>query len=163
MRHVVHDKYFLKDLLREIDLYDRKIEYLRHHAQFESEPERERALRTATTRRDNLTVTARKLMAEGIMYDPMGLPASMMTPEQFAERKQHIQQEHDPAAVAPHEVHVMPAPSSESSSEDSPEPQTPFGEAIERLQQQAKHAGMPQVNWKEELMDYKRKRNKIPA
>ena len=163
MRHGVHDKYFLKDLLREIDLYDRKIEHLRHHAQFESEPERERALRTATTRRDNLTVTARKLMAEGILYDPMGLPASMMSPEQFAERQQHIQQEHDPAAVAPHEVHVMPSPSSEPSGEDSREPQTPFGEAIERLQEQAKHAGMPQVNWKEELLDYKRKRNKIPA
>ncbi|WP_263410486.1 hypothetical protein [Terriglobus tenax] len=163
MRHVVHDKYFLKDLLREIDLYDRKLEHLRHHAPFDSEPERDRAVRSATTRRDNLTITARKLMAEGIAYDPEVLPVSMMTPQQMAERQERSHQAADRVTQNASEIHVVPAPPSEPPAREESHEQSSFGAAIERLQEQAKTAGMPQVSWKEELLDYKRKRNKIPA
>ena len=79
MRHVIHDKYFLKDLLREIDLYDRKIEHLSHHTNPEADANRDRNVKSATTRRDNLIVTARKLMTEGIEYDDNALPTSMLT------------------------------------------------------------------------------------
>lgn len=161
MRHVVHDKYFLKDLLRDIDLYDRKLEHLRSHAHFETDAERDRAVRTATTRRDNLSVTARKLMAEGISYDARAVPASMLTQEQLSERQQRQREEPklQPVEARSSDIHVLPAPPAKHEEEE----QTPFGAAIERLQEQAKTAGMPQVNWKEELLDYKRKRNKIPA
>ncbi len=42
-KHVPHDKYFLKSLHQEIDLYDRKLAYLEKYAQFDSAEDREGA------------------------------------------------------------------------------------------------------------------------
>ena len=87
----------------------------------------------------------------------------MLEPGQ--ERKSRVLQMESPSTNDP-----LPMPTPVSSEPVPPtaideehHEQTPFGAAIERLEEQAKTAGMPQVNWKDELLDYKRKRNKIPA
>jgi hypothetical protein len=48
---VPHDKYFLKSLHQEIDLYDRKLAYLEKYAQFDSIADREGAENKLLTKR----------------------------------------------------------------------------------------------------------------
>jgi hypothetical protein len=72
----VHDKYFLRTLHEEIDLYDRKLAHLAKYEPFASDVEREEALGKMTVKRDTLARTARKLMDEGIEFRPSDLPRS---------------------------------------------------------------------------------------
>lgn len=70
------DKYFLRKLHAEIDLYDRKLAHLVKYEPFASERERDVALGKMTTKRDALARAARKLMEEGIEFRPSDLPRS---------------------------------------------------------------------------------------
>jgi hypothetical protein len=72
----VHDKYFLRTLHEEIDLYDRKLAHLAKYELFSSDLEREEALGKMTVKRDTLARAARKLMDEGIEFRPSDLPRS---------------------------------------------------------------------------------------
>lgn len=72
----VRDKYFLKSLHEEIDLFDRKLAHLAKYEHFASETERETAIGKMTTKRSNLARTARKLMEEGIEFQTSDLPRS---------------------------------------------------------------------------------------
>jgi hypothetical protein len=71
-----HDKYFLRSLHQEIDLYDRKLSYLAKYEEFPSAEERELAERKMTAKRAILAQSARKLAAAGIEFDPSELPRS---------------------------------------------------------------------------------------
>ena len=70
------DKYFLKSLHQEIDLYDRKLADMRKYRNFESAEDRKQAESTLITKRASLEKTARELSASGVEYDEADLPRS---------------------------------------------------------------------------------------
>jgi hypothetical protein len=69
-------KYHLKDLHREIDLFDRKIAYSQSYEKFDSEYERESAVQKLITKRQSLVKMAAAMASQGIEYDPKELPRS---------------------------------------------------------------------------------------
>lgn len=75
-KKVPHDKYFLKSLHEEIDLYDRKIAHLGVHVEFESTADREGAESKLIAKRATLAETARRLVADGVEFNPSDLPRS---------------------------------------------------------------------------------------
>lgn len=81
-KEVPHDKYFLKSLHQEIDLYDRKLAHLEKYAEFESTADREGAESKLLAKRASLTETAKQLVADGVEFSPSDLPRSLRTSEQ---------------------------------------------------------------------------------
>ena len=74
-----HDKYFLRDLHQEIDLYDRKLAYLEEHVAFASPADRVEAEKRLLARRAPLEKTALELVASGVQYEEKDLPRSFRT------------------------------------------------------------------------------------
>ena len=70
------NKYFLRDLHQEIDLYDRKLAYLDKYVAFASEADREEAADKLLAKRATLEKTARELAASGVEYREEELPRS---------------------------------------------------------------------------------------
>jgi len=70
------DKYFLRSLHQEIDLYDRKLAYLANHVEFASAAERDEAEKKMMTKRATLAETAKMLAATGVEFNPSELPRS---------------------------------------------------------------------------------------
>lgn len=75
-KEVPHDKYFLRSLHQEIDLYDRKIAYLEKYVQFDSIADRKEAENKLLSKRALLATTARQLAAEGVEFSPSDFPRS---------------------------------------------------------------------------------------
>ena len=75
------DKYFLRSLHQEIDLYDRKLAYLASQVVFASPADREEAENRVLAKRAPLAATARKLAAEGIAFNSAELPRSFRVAE----------------------------------------------------------------------------------
>ena len=73
---IPRDKYFLRSLHQEIDLYDRKLAYLANYVIFASEAEREEAEKKMLTKRATLEKTARELAASGVEFSQADLPRS---------------------------------------------------------------------------------------
>jgi len=88
MRTIVQDKYYLRDLHREIDLYDRKLIHILNHEVFATEDLRLTAARKLTTKRESLAETARTLAAAGIEYDDKELPRSFRPKGGIATREE---------------------------------------------------------------------------
>lgn len=74
-----HDKYFLRDLHQEIDLYDRKLADLRTFVEFASAGERAEAEKRLKARRAPLEKNARELAASGVQFEAKDLPRSFRT------------------------------------------------------------------------------------
>lgn len=74
-----HDKYFLRDLHQEIDLYDRKLAYLNKYVEFASPADREEAQERLLAKRAPLEKTARELAASGVEFEDKYLPRSFRT------------------------------------------------------------------------------------
>ena len=70
------DKYFLRDLHQEIDLYDRKLAYLENFEEFASPADRQLAEKGLRAKRAPLERAALELAASGIEYDEKSLPRS---------------------------------------------------------------------------------------
>lgn len=70
------DRYFLRDLHQEIDLYDRKLAYLEKFVEFASPAEREEAEKELLAKRNPLEKAALELAASGVEYDEKDLPRS---------------------------------------------------------------------------------------
>ena len=70
------DKYFLRDLHQEIDLYDRKLAYLEKFGEFATPEDREQAEKGLRTKRAPLERAALELAASGVTYDEKDLPRS---------------------------------------------------------------------------------------
>lgn len=70
------DKYFLRDLHQEIDLYDRKLAYLAKFAEFASPADREQAEKVLLAKRAPLEKAALELAASGVEYNANDLPRS---------------------------------------------------------------------------------------
>lgn len=75
-KEVPHDKYFLKSLHQEIDLYDRKLAYLEKFAQFATTADREGAENKLLAKRKSLAETAKRLVADGVEFNNSDLPRS---------------------------------------------------------------------------------------
>jgi hypothetical protein len=71
-----HDKYFLRSVHQEIDLYDRKLAHLRKHMDFPSSADRDEAESRLITKRAALEKTARELAAQGVEFSDTELPRS---------------------------------------------------------------------------------------
>ncbi len=71
------NKYHLKDLYKEIDLFDRKIAYCNELEKFETEELRSEAERKLQSRRNLLVKAADKMKKQGIECDAKDLPRSM--------------------------------------------------------------------------------------
>lgn len=84
-----HDKYFLRDLHQEIDLYDRKLAYLEKYEEFASPEDRQLAEKGLRAKRAPLERAALQLAASGIEYDEKNLPRSFraINPDQKDEGK----------------------------------------------------------------------------
>ncbi len=70
------DKYFLRDLHQEIDLYDRKLAYLNHCEDSAASGDRGEAEKKLLAKRAPLEKTARELVALGVEYEEKDLPRS---------------------------------------------------------------------------------------
>lgn len=82
------DRYFLRDLHQEIDLYDRKLAYLENFAEFASPADREQAEKALLAKRAPLEKAALELAASGVEYEEKDLPRSFntMDPERDSAR-----------------------------------------------------------------------------
>ncbi|MEK6398794.1 MAG: hypothetical protein V4734_11965 [Terriglobus sp.] len=152
MRTVVQDKYYLRDLHREIDLYDRKLIHLEKHEVFDTEVLREAAVKKMATKRDALAATARSLAASGIEFHESELPRSFR-PEGWAEALQA-----DTMATAAEVAEATVAMK-------TPMVMTSFGKQISNLQQQAlREEESPLASalgsWQDDLAAYKKRRQK---
>ena len=78
---VPHDKYFLRSLHQEIDLFDRKLAYLEKYGQYDSAADRKEAENKLITKRASLAQTAVQLVAEGVEFNPADLPRSFRAQE----------------------------------------------------------------------------------
>lgn len=75
-KEVPHNKYFLKSLHQEIDLYDRKLAHLEKFVEFASTADREEAENKLLAKRALLAATAKQLVADGVEFDPSDCPRS---------------------------------------------------------------------------------------
>jgi hypothetical protein len=73
------DRYFLRDLHQEIDLYDRKLAYLEKFVEFASPADRQQAEKELLAKRAPLEKVALELAASGVEYDEKDLPRSFLT------------------------------------------------------------------------------------
>jgi hypothetical protein len=73
---VRRDRYFLRDLHQEIDLYDRKLAYLDKFAEFASPADRAQAEKGLLVKRAPLEKAALELAESGVEYDEKDLPRS---------------------------------------------------------------------------------------
>ena len=76
MANIVENKYYLKTVHDEIDLYDRKLAHLLNFETFATEADRAAATRKLTLKRDALALTAKRLAEEGIEFNQNDLPRS---------------------------------------------------------------------------------------
>ncbi len=154
MRTVVQDKYFLRDLHREIDLYDRKLIHVLKHEVFATDALRDAASRKLATKREALAATARSLAASGVEFHEHELPRSFR-PEGSAE-----------AVSAPVDTEASAAQAAAAiNSFHKAEQPSAFGEQIARLQRERlSEEESPLANalgsWQDDLAAYKKKRQK---
>ena len=80
-KEVPHDKYFLRSLHQEIDLYDRKLAYLEKYGEFPSLADREGAENKLLAKRASLAETAKRLVADGVEFNAADLPRSFRASE----------------------------------------------------------------------------------
>jgi hypothetical protein len=73
------DRYFLRDIHQEIDLYDRKLAYLENFVEFASTTDRDEAKSKMLAKRAPLERTALELVASGVEYEEKDLPRSFRT------------------------------------------------------------------------------------
>jgi hypothetical protein len=71
-----NDKYFLRDLHQEIDLFDRKLADLNNFVAFASPGERDEAEKKLLSKRALLEKAARELAASGVEFEDKDLPRS---------------------------------------------------------------------------------------
>ncbi len=73
------DKYFLRSLHQEIDLFDRKLAHMLRYDSFASEAERKASASKLVAKRETLAKAARKLVEDGIEFKSSELPRSFRT------------------------------------------------------------------------------------
>src|ERR1700761_9364380 len=105
MRTVVQDKYFLRDLHREIDLYDRKLIHALKYEVFATDALRDAATRKLATKRESLAATARSLQESGIEFSESELPRSFRPEGWIDPSQENVEASADATAAAVNEIH----------------------------------------------------------
>jgi hypothetical protein len=100
------DKYYLRTLHEEIDLFDRKLAHMLKYDTFTSDAERAASESKLKAKRELLVRTARQLAASGIDFKVSELPRSFRTEEMTAELAQQVLAE--PEATASVSPVLMP-------------------------------------------------------
>ncbi len=96
MQALVQDKYQLKTLHEEIDLFDRKLAHLLRYEAFASDADRDAAARRITLKRDQLARAARQMAENGVEFNPSELPRSFR-----AEPEMSVTEAEAPVAPVP--------------------------------------------------------------
>lgn len=99
-----HDKYYLRSVYQEIDLYDRKLAHLLKYDTFANEAERTVSAGKMRTKRESLVNVARELVEEGIEFKPSEVPRSLRAGGEEAELKAEV------VVVEPEEQPVLSRP-----------------------------------------------------
>ncbi|GAA3750844.1 hypothetical protein [Terriglobus aquaticus] len=166
MRTIVQDKYFLRDLHREIDLYDRKLVHLNKHEAFDTQALRDAAIRKLVTKRDALISTARTLHANGVEYADHELPRCLR-PEGWVDPRTEVTLAPNQTVAAESRLATDTAllDGTASATMNSGKPASSFGEAIRRLSKLAplgEDAPLAAAlgSWQDDLVAYKKKRRK---
>lgn len=87
------NKYYLRDLHQEIELYDRKLDYLDKFVVFASAGDREQAEKGLRAKRAPLEKAALELAASGVEYEEKELPRSF--------RAMHLGQKSEEKGASP--------------------------------------------------------------
>ncbi len=156
MRTIVQDKYFLRDLHREIDLYDRKIVHLLKHETFATDILRDAAVRKLSVKREGLVATAKSLAESGIEFSDGDLPRSLR-PKDWVDSRHPTDTEATPSLTANAVAKLQ-----------STTPASDFGAQITRLQRTAAAGNLNEEaplaaalgSWQDDLAAYKKKRRK---
>lgn len=82
---VVQNKYHLKSVHDEIDLFDRKLAHLMNFEKFDSDEARDEAVRKMNVKRAALVKSALQLAADGVEYKQNDLPRSLRPKDVGAE------------------------------------------------------------------------------
>ncbi len=77
-----HDKYYLRTLHQEIDLFDRKLAHMLKYDTFATEGERTISVTKMRAKRELLVTTARQLIGQGIEFKPSEMPRSLRSSEE---------------------------------------------------------------------------------
>jgi hypothetical protein len=154
MRTLPQDKYTLRDIHREIDLFDRKLIHLVKHEVFPTETLRDAAVRKATTKREQLANQARSLAALGIEFQPSDLPRSFRSGEPVETASE--------VAAAAEAASVSAETASDEAAFQKTSAPTTFGEQVAMLQKQTDSAS-PLAAWQSDLAAYKKRRQKLPV
>ena len=85
-----HDKYYLKTLHEEIDLFDRKLAHMLKYDSFATEADRVASANKMNAKRELLARTARQLASEGIEFKPSDLPRSFRSGDAVVEDKADV-------------------------------------------------------------------------
>lgn len=107
MPAMVQDKYQLRTLHEEIDLFDRKLAYLLRFQEFTSDADRAAELKRLTSKRELLARAARQMAHSGIEYKPSELPRSFRAEQQAAATEGEV-------AATPDEVLETPRKAAKS-------------------------------------------------
>jgi hypothetical protein len=140
MAAIVADKYHLKTIHEEIDLFDRKLAHLEKYEKFDSDEERDQATRKLTLKRETLVQTALRLAAEGVEFKPNDLPRSLRPKD-------------DPA------IAVAAAEAAAKVKEDSAAPAAPTISRSARRQSSSPYSGTS-LDWQASVREYMQKKNK---
>ncbi|SEG54844.1 hypothetical protein SAMN05421819_3448 [Bryocella elongata] len=81
MANTSENKYYLKTVHEDIDLYDRKLAHLMKYETFATEADRNAAARKLNLKRELLVKTAKRLVADGMEFSEKDLPRSMRPAE----------------------------------------------------------------------------------
>ena len=108
----VHNKYYLRTLHEEIDLFDRKLAHMQKYDLSASEAERTTSRDKMVAKRELLVRTARQLVSEGIEFKSSELPRSFREGEAEAEVVPEAEVAAEvPAFTATAKSAVRPSPS----------------------------------------------------
>ncbi len=156
MRTVVQDKYFLRDVHREIDLYDRKMIHLVKHETFATDVLRDAAIRKLSLKREGLVTTAKSLAASGIEFADHELPRSLRPEGWVDERIVSTDTEATAAATA----------DAVAAAEGTGGKPSSFGAQVARLQRSVPLGEESPLaaalgSWQDDLAAYKKKRRKV--
>ncbi len=78
----VHNKYYLRTLHEEIDLFDRKLAHMLKYDTFATEAARKTSTSKMEAKRQLLVKLARQLASEGVEFKPSELPRSLRSTEE---------------------------------------------------------------------------------
>ena len=107
---LAQDRYQLKTLHEEIDLFDRKLAHLLRYEEFPCDADRDAAVKRMTAKRELLARAARQMAHDGIAFNASELPRSFRG-EPEAAATESVTVATDEVAVAPRKKRTaVPSP-----------------------------------------------------